>query len=299
MDTEKFHSSYVTGICIDETLGKYHLSCKVGTYCLFGFEQASNQRHHHDCYELCIILEGKGSFLYGSTVHKLKKGDIIIAEPGVGHEIQAGKQEDLLLLYIFVEINVNHRAAAGKSYGERVIDGFLKGHGQKASQEQLLAYLDFIEAYNTPKKKFHYGTYEALKNLVLESVAALSDSIGSSQVDIAKNILESALDYIDANLHKRTLVRDIAAFCCTSTRNLEHLFRKHIGKTVTDYVNEKKIALACHYLDMYFNVTDTANFVGVGNPSHFCTLFKKYRSISPKQYQLTRVPDVKGMGRRL
>lgn len=299
MNTEKLHSSYITGTCIDETFGKYRMSCKVGTYCLFGFDQVSNQRHQHDCYELCVVIEGKGNFLYGNTVHKLQKGDVIMAEPGVGHEIQADAKENLLLVYIFIEIKDNHRTAAGKSYGEKCIDGFLKGHGQKTSQEHLLAYLEFIEAYNSPKRKIHFGTYEALKNLVLESLVSLSDNSGSPPVEIAKNILENSLDYIDANLHKKMLVKDIAANCCTTPRNLEYLFRKHIGKTVVGYMNEKKMALACHYLDMYFSITDTANFVGIGSSSQFSTLFKKYKAISPKQYQLAGIAGIKSMGRRL
>lgn len=299
MDTKSLHSSYVTGFRIDEALGRYRLSCKVGTYCLFGYEQVSNQRHRHDCYELCIIMDGKGSFIYNDTEYRLQKGDIIIADPGVGHEIQANMQENLLLLYIFLEINGNRRTAAGKTYGEICVEGFLRGHRPKVSQEQLLAYLTFIEAYNSPKRKMDFGTYEALKNLVIECLGHLSENSGSHREETVKNIVEHSLDYIDANLHKRIPVSDVAADCCTTPRNLEYLFRKHLGKTVVGYINEKKIDLACHYLSMYFNITDAANMVGISNPSHFSALFKKYRFMSPRQYQNTCSLDRKGMGRRI
>ncbi|HEY5584303.1 MAG TPA: AraC family transcriptional regulator [Ruminiclostridium sp.] len=299
MDTNSLHSDYITGKCIDESFGKYRLSCKVGSYCVFGYDQVSNQRHHHSCYELCMVISGKGSFFYCETVYKIQEGDIIIAEPDVLHEIQANAQENLVLIYIFIEINYDRRATALKSFGDKCIEGFLEGHSHKTYQPHLLAYMNFIEEYNSPKKKWHFGTYEALKNLVLESLASLSIINKSLDVEVVKNIIENSLDYIDANLNKKILVKDVAANLCTTQRNLEYLFKKHLKKTVVGYINEKKMDLACHYLNMFFNISDTASMVGVNNASQFSTLFKKHKMVSPQVYQQTNLIDKKGMGRRI
>jgi AraC family transcriptional regulator, transcriptional activator of pobA len=299
MDIENLHSDYISGMRIDESFGKYRLSCKAGTYCVFGFEQISNQRHQHNCYEMCIIISGEGSYFYNNTVYRIQRGDIIIAEPEIQHEIQANIQESLLLLYIFIEIKCNSSAAKVKTFGDQCIEGFLNGHVQKTVQEQLLAYITFIEAYNSPRKKYHFGTYEALKNLILESLLSLSNKSKSQDTPVVKNIIENSMDYIDANLHKRILVKDIAANSCTTGRNLEYLFRKHLNKTVVGYINEKKIELACHYLNMYFNISDTASMVGINNLSQFSSLFRKYKTVSPKQYQQINLTDKMGMGRRI
>ena len=114
-----------------------------------------------------------------------------------------------------------------------------------------------------------------------------------------KNIIEYALDFIDANLQKKILVKEVAVNACTTTRNLEYLFKKNLNKTVVGYINEKKMELACHYLTMYFNISDTASMVGVNNASQFSVLFKKYKKITPKAYQQTHLIDKKGMGRRI
>jgi AraC-like DNA-binding protein len=246
-----------------------------------------------------VVISGKGSFFYCDTVYKIQEGDIIIAEPDVQHEIQATTQENLVLLYIFIEIKYNSRANAVKSFGDKCIEGFLKGHNQKVSQHHLLAYMNFIEEYNSQKKKLHYGTYEALKNLILESLISLSVVSNSPNVGVVKNIIENSLDYIDANLHKRIIVKEVAANSCTTPRNLEYLFKKHLKKTVVGYINEKKMDLACHYLEMYFNISDTASMIGINNASQFSSLFKKYKKVSPKEYQQTNLIDKKGMGRRI
>jgi AraC family transcriptional regulator, transcriptional activator of pobA len=299
MDLNNLHSSYLAGKRIDESFGKYRLSCKVGTYCAFGLEQLSNQRHQHNCFELCIILSGKGKYLYGIEEYSLDKGDIIIADPEIPHEIQSKGQGNLLLLYIFIEIRDNHNPILSKSFEDQVVNSFLKSHHIKNSNKQLLSYISFIEEYNSPKKSTHFGTYQALKSLVLESLTSLSNNACSPNDSVIKNVIETSLDYIDMNLHKKILVKDIANYSCTSQRNLEHLFRKHLDKTIIDYINEKKVNLACHYLDMSFNVSDTANLVGVSNSSHFSNLFKKYKGISPKAYQYLNNINSAGMGRRI
>lgn len=301
LNAENLHSDYVSGERIEEYYFKYRISCKIGTYCSFGLEQISNQRHSHSCFELCVIISGKGLFIYGDTSYAIKEGDIIIADPHVMHEIQSSDPNCLKLLYIFLEIASNDANMAARSQEDTIIGNFLAGHSiMAASQNHLLSYLMFIENYNTPKKKLHYGTHNALKYLVFECMMALSESRPAAEdKKIAQNTIESCLDYIDSNLHKRIRVMDIARHVCTSQRNLEYIFNKHFNTTVIDYVNEKKIRLACHYIEMYFGITDTAYMVGIGNSSQFSKLFKKYTGMTPKEYRLTKVKDKNGMGRRM
>jgi AraC-like DNA-binding protein/mannose-6-phosphate isomerase-like protein (cupin superfamily) len=299
MNTGQLHSEYITGIRIDESLGRYRLSCKVGTYCVFGHEQISNQIHNHDCYELCLILSGTGTFNYNETLYNLREGDILVADPHVPHEILASQKESLVLLYIFITITENERPSKIVSIEDNWIDGFIDCHNIISAQRQLLAYINFIEMYNSPQKKFHQGTQEAIKNLVLESLASLSKTAKAPKVEIIKNILENALDYIDQNLHTRIRVNEIAANSCTTVRNLEYLFKRQLDKTVVGYINEKKTDLACHYLSMFFNVSDTAEMVGINNVSQFSRMFKKYKKISPQDFQKTTTGGTKGIGRRI
>ncbi len=299
INTGQLHSEYIKGIRIDESFGRYRLSCKVGTYCVFGYDQISNQIHNHDCYELCIILSGTGTYNYNETIYNIHEGDIIIAQPNIAHEILASQKENLVLLYIFITIEENERSAKTVSYEDICIGGFIDSHNIISSQRQLLAYIDFIEMYNSPQKKYHQGTQEAIKNLVIESLALLSKTAKAPKIEIVKNILENALDYIDQNLHNRIKVDDVAANSCTTVRNLEYLFKKQLEKTVVGYINEKKADLACHYLQMFFNVSDTAEMVGISNVSQFSRMFKKYKKMSPQAFQKTTTVGTRGMGRRI
>lgn len=301
MTFNELHSNYISGIRIEEAYARYRLSCKTGTYCSFGVDQISNERHYHSCYELCIILSGKGSYIYNEVTYALSEGDIIISDPDAPHEIQSKDPGELRLLYIFIEIRSNDAGITLKASEDNIISGFLAGHSPyAASQKQLLSYILFVENYNSPKKLQHFGTYQALKNLILESLAALSDNPRRTDERTGvQNILEAGLDYIEANLHKKMCIADIARHVCTSQRNLEYIFHKHFNCTVIEYINEKKIRLACHYLEMYFSISDTGYMVGIANPSQFCRLFKKHMKMTPREYRINRAVDKNGMGRRL
>ncbi len=301
METTNFHSNYVSGMRIEESLGKYRLSCKVGAYCTFGIDQLSNQLHYHDSFELCIVTSGTGKFILNDTTHNISKGDLIIADMQIPHEIQSNDTNGMQLLYIFISIRTNTDVTLTKSTEDQILEDFLRQHNAHIpSQFQLISYLEFVESYNNRRGNQNPGTYNALKNLILESLSLLSckSDTGNKKI-ISKNVIEMALDYIDLNLENKILIKDVAHHSYTSQRNLEHLFRKHLGKTVIGYINDKKMDLACHYLAMHFTIADTGRLLGMPDAAQFSRLFKKHKDMSPSKYQSLKAPDKQGIGRRL
>ncbi len=300
MDNTNFHSEYISGIRIDESFGKYRLSCKIGLYCEFGFDQISNQTHFHDCYELCVAVKGNGSFLHNDIKYKISEGDILISDPGFEHEVRSKTNENLILLYIFITISENQRITGVRTLEDEIIENFLIGHKFINNEPGILSYIRFIEDYNSGNNKSSYGTHQAIKNLIIESLSSftLNNKIQISKEQIS-NTFEFALDYIDANLHTKIIVREVADNSLTSLRNLEYLFRKNFNKTVKEYINEKKCELACHYLSMYYSVSEAAQMTGIDSISQFCRMFKKHKGVTPREFRKMNIGDGKGMGRRI
>ena len=299
MELSNPRSELIEGLRIEESFGRHRFACKVGGYIVFGQEQASNQVHRHGCHELCLIVEGCGRFVRDGESHLLRQGDLILADPGIVHEIQADPLERLLLLYLFIEITTDPRIPVSGSFGDRCLDGFLAGHREKATDVRLLSYLSFIEAYNTPRRSQRYGTREAVRNLVLESLQLLGDHPDGGMIEPSGSLLEKALDYVDANLHLALCVRDVAIHCSTTQRNLEYLFRRHLDTTVLGHVHVKKAALACHYLGRQFSVAETASMVGIPSPPQFSAMFSRIMHMPPSQYRREHREEGIGIGRRL
>ncbi len=293
-------SAHLAGMQLEESLGKYSITCKVGYFCHFNLIQLSNQPHFHNCYELCVVTMGEGKFLYGDKTFSIQKGDIFMADPGVVHEIRVNSTQDLQLIYFFIEIREDG-STVPKTAQDNAVHSFLIGHKAIAgSQQHLLAYLSFIKEYMTSNRSGQYGIKQALKNLILESLDALSErggGLGKERAQ-ASNVLELALDYIDQNLNNNLTVREIAGSACVTARNLEYLFKKHFNKTIVTYINEKKMKLAAHYLTKQFSVSETAAQIGLNSATQLTRLFKKHMGINPKSYQKNYIARVKEFGRR-
>lgn len=268
-----FDSKSINGLHFEESFGKFNLSCKAGYYCNFNLTQISNQPHFHNCYELCIVTFGEGNFVYGSDTYKIKQGDVFIADPEITHEINVNPAQDLQLVYFQILIEACGLSSP-QTAEEASIHNFLSGHHVLVkSQPHLFAYLLFINSYYSARKCRGYGIQQALKNLVLESLDTLSCKGGNlSQVRTPSNSFELALDYIDQNLNNKMLISEIARELNVTERTLQYLFRKHLNKTIVNYINEKKMTLAAHYLIRQFSVSDTASQVGIANTSQFTRL---------------------------
>lgn len=295
-----FDSSCINGMYLEENFGKYSISSKVGFFCNFDLNQISNQPHFHNCFELYIITSGKGTFNFDKQSYYIKEGDIFIADPNVIHEISVNNVQNLQGINFFIEIKENERLKP-RTLQDFSIHSFLSGHRVTlSSQKHLLTYLLFIDAYFTAKRSRGFAIEQALKNLILECLDSLSLKSGNLNKFQAntRSTFELALDYIDHNLNNKIVIREVAKELSVSERNLEYLFKKHMNKTIKDYVNEKKMTLAAHHLMKQLSVGDTAAQIGINNTSQFIRLFKKYIGVTPKKYQQLHVSKIKEFGRR-
>jgi len=294
------YSTLITNKKFECKFGKYNLVCKIGEYQEFGMQQISNDSHMHSSYELCIILSGKGEFIYNDTPFDIGAKDIILADPHVTHEITCDHYDGLLLLYLFIDIHCKEEITPISSTEDLLIDEFLKHHlSLYRSSSKVLPYMDFINTYAFTCSTFNYGLYQITKTLIMECLQALTiNKVTSLPHVVPSTTLEKAQDYIDAHLHMKIYVGDIAKHCSISVRSLQYIFKKELNLSIIDYINQHKIKLASHYLLNHFSIVDAANLVGLSDISHFNRVFKKLTGFTPSQLQKLGKYN-HGFGRRL
>ncbi len=282
------------------TFGKYALICKVVDYCTFGADQMSNNLHSHSSYELCLVLNGKGKFIYNDIPYDISSNDIILAEPYMYHEITCSSHDDLLLLYAFIDITCSDPLSPISSSEDALIDRFQKQHKCiEHNNFRIFSYIDFLNAYSNYCSHFNYGLYQITKTLLMECLQALTiNKVNSPSHTVPFTTLEKAQDYIDSNLHRKLYIEEIAKHCCVSIRCLQYTFKKELTLSIIEYINQHKIKLACHYLLNHFSIIDTANLVGISDVSHFNKVFKKVTGLTPSQL-LKIGKSNNGFGRRL
>lgn len=98
--------------------------------------------------------------------------------------------------------------------------------------------------------------------------------------------IHKAVCYIDANLDKKLNLLDISEAAGINDSHLSRQFKKETGKTVTEYINDKKIDLAKNYLILEnHSITDISVLCGFENHNYFSKVFKEKTGLTPRSYQ--------------
>jgi transcriptional regulator GlxA family with amidase domain len=77
---------------------------------------------------------------------------------------------------------------------------------------------------------------------------------------------------------------ELARLCQISTRHLEREFRRRLGRTPQDWLNERRIVAATQLLLSGLPIKAVAFEVGFKQPSHFSRHFKLHLRMTPSQF---------------
>lgn len=98
--------------------------------------------------------------------------------------------------------------------------------------------------------------------------------------------IQTVKQYVVKHIDQDFTVKQAAQLCSMSESYFSHLFKKEMGLSFVDYVNQQRVRAAEKLLlhtDMRIN--EVAAAVGVDNPNYFSVLFKKVRGESPQTYR--------------
>lgn len=98
--------------------------------------------------------------------------------------------------------------------------------------------------------------------------------------------LQRAIEYIDAHVCENLTLNATARALFISPTYLCQLFRREMNTTFTQYLSEKKMALACQMLNQPdAAIADVACVLGYSDYFYFHRVFKKVVGQSPGSYQ--------------
>ena len=129
----------------------------------------------------------------------------------------------------------------------------------------------------------------------LEEVYAIRDEIrmeyctrmaDRSKKEVVSRYVVLAIDYIRAHVQEPLTVEQVANELSVNASYLSKLFKKEMGKSISEYIRDSKIAVAEHMLR---HLDDTslqiANYLGFSSHSHFIQVFRKQTGMTPEEYR--------------
>lgn len=100
------------------------------------------------------------------------------------------------------------------------------------------------------------------------------------------SIVREVLTRIDSDLTADLGLKTQAELMNVNPNYLSSLFKKETGRTLTEYVNRKRIDKALFLLNSTdLQISSVAQFCGIPDANYFTKLFKKMIHITPKEYR--------------
>ena len=95
-----------------------------------------------------------------------------------------------------------------------------------------------------------------------------------------------AIDYIRSHVQESLTVESIADALSLNSSYLSKLFKQEMGVTLSRYIRNQKIEVACNMLRHLDESSLTiANYLGFSSQSHFIQVFKKTTGMTPEEYR--------------
>lgn len=92
--------------------------------------------------------------------------------------------------------------------------------------------------------------------------------------------------FINDEVESELSVDDIAKHFQVSTSHLSRIFREHVGITLVEYLNVRRVEESQYYLrHTNKSISDISKQYHFCNQSYFTRIFKKYTEVTPKQFR--------------
>jgi AraC-like DNA-binding protein/mannose-6-phosphate isomerase-like protein (cupin superfamily) len=255
--------------------------------------------HYHPELELTLVIRGRGLRFIGDAIEQFKEGDLCLLPSNLPHTWSSapgiGRVESIVCHFLpdfwgkgFSELPEMHAIRELIAHARLGLN--FSGRG-RARAAQLMA--EMVRNEST-------GLERLLR--LIEALAELSRSrdarpLCRTPVNAAADLtvgrrLKHVLDRLHAELVDLPSQAELAGEVGLSPQAFSRFFKRRVGKTFVQYVNEWRVGLACRALiESEESITGIALDSGFENLSNFNRQFKRVAGVTPSAYRAQARPS--------
>ncbi len=242
---------------------------------------------HHDFCDLTYLVAGSLEQLVDGKTLTMHPGDFCVIRPNQKHELHGRNTSLLNLAFPADELRelCTRSAACGDDSLMRLIwerPGTIHASVPPAMR---VRFESGMQALLTLQRSA--GALPALRRFLCDTV--LHFLLPIRQPDLPSRLPGWLADCLDAMARKPNGDWTLDRIIQTCGRSQEHVcrtFRKHLGKSPSEFLNEHRLQQAAQLLQFTnLPVTDIAFQVGYQNLSYFHRMFRKQFAIAPSEYR--------------
>lgn len=245
--------------------------------------------HWHPEIELIKIVRGTVKYMVNSEDYVLSTGDIICVQPYYLHSGVRVTNEVAVETYIFdlsfltssYEDICHQKYCVPLNRGSFYIPILLK-------EQESLCYVinDYLKRLSEILNVQEFGYELEAKAVCLLIMKELFNHGEKGKGEDFSNCdrLHQIIQYIQISYSENISVSTAAKECGLSTSYYMHYFKKQMGMTFSDYLNQYRIYQAGIMLRMGKEISIVAYDCGFNNLSYFYKQFRKFYRMTPKEY---------------
>ena len=252
--------------------------------------------HSHPMAEIMYVVTGK------CTIHYLLEGT---------EQLVTLKERD----YIFFDKNIPHRLVVEKNCPCRMLNiefSIIDSNDSYFNIQSLMGFssslLSFLKQKQSVIKLNDSGVmYDIIRlihkrleenNNSIENLTSINLLFAQLLLELSKqstnNVItlpgiihvKKTIKFIDQNFDKDISIDTISSYIKMSSGYLQRLFSEHVGLSIIEYTNKKRIEKAKILLETSnLPIVDIAIGVGFNNRQHFSQIFTRQEKISPGKYR--------------
>ncbi len=242
---------------------------------LFHFHNASSNgtfrlwNERIDFYDLTIVLKGELIYTINGQKLVLKKNDMILLPPGTLRSRQAQPDYVRYVSFNFTllpDVSLPLEIFMPNSVSEDI--------------KKILSNIthEYISTYYHLKEK-----YTNLLNCIL------FDLLNRVTVKSNNAHIRNIIKHIEENITRKITLQSISQEIGLTKEYIAYIFKKEIGCTATEYINERKMLLAKDLITHgNMILSEVSSYLGYDSYTYFSKLFKRYFKISPRALRYTR-----------
>ncbi len=254
----------------------------------------------HPFYELVFVNSGVlciNSEDYSGT---LSKNEMIVHRPDILHSLSCNSESSPEVIIIGFECN-SHRIDAFSKMPLLLGDSNVKKLAEIVKEGRNV----FMPPYNVPvydmRKKRHqlFASEQMLKILLeyflIKLVREYNFSVNSEEGGgEAPLLINEIIAYVADNYLEKITIDELAFLFKTNRATLCRDFKRNTGKTLIEFVNEKKFEKAKYKIlsstDTFTKIAEELNFESI---HYFTRFFKKMSGMTPKDFRKSNSPNHK------
>ncbi|MDR0932442.1 MAG: helix-turn-helix domain-containing protein [Victivallales bacterium] len=254
--------------------------------------------HDHDFYELVLVISGEGLHISGEERHPISAGDIFLIKPGNPHGYEGEHHFSVYNILYLPEKLALPRFDLAQEPGFRAFFelapelrrqfGFRKHF--RLGKTQLDEFALLSERIKQELESSQSGHYFRAVTLFMRLIERVSHACGNSAVyreNDALLRLGTVVTFMEQHQAESLTIKELADRAAMSPATLNRAFRRAVGKSPLNYLNELRIANAEQLLlaNPALSIAEIALRCGFSDSNYFSRLFKKRTNRTPRAFR--------------